>query len=63
MMHQCLNKPSERKNGDVLKFFDLSASNLNDAAEPKYFSTRLHISRISKKQVPPVALYPNEFIF
>jgi len=63
MMYQCQNKPFERKNRDVLKFFVPSASNLNDAAEPKYFSTRLQIYRISIKQVPPVVLYPNEFIF
>jgi len=43
MIHQCQNKHIERINSGVLKFFDLSTSNLNDAAEPKYFPTRLHI--------------------
>ena len=32
MIHKCQNKHIERKNSGVLKFFDLSASNLSDAA-------------------------------
>jgi len=63
MIHQCQNKHIERKNSGVLKFFDLSTSNLSDAAEPKYFPTWLHIYRVSIKKLPPVALYSNEFIF
>lgn len=63
MMYQCQNKHIERKNSGVLKFFDLSVSNLSDAAEPKYLPTRLHIYRVSIKKLPPVALYSNKFIF
>ena len=63
MVQKCQNKHIERKNSGVLKFFDLSASDLSDAAEPKYFPTRLHIYQVSIKKLPPFALYSNEFIF